>query len=187
MDAWGRHLWQLTVGRRPLGGGGGGRGSWRPRTRGVAPPPGKGTYLFLVRNGVINAMLCSIKTMVWSSFAANSRKLSSSARKSHCSEHRNRRHRPLSSFALTFTFSAQTQVSCGVHKSVSALATQFVCRRGYLDLTVVRKGEGRVWGLHAVAAHMCPAWSCTTVHTWQRHKEEYVVSNASSSPSVLRL
>ena len=27
---------QLTVGRRPLGGGGG--GSWRPRTRGVAPP-----------------------------------------------------------------------------------------------------------------------------------------------------
>ena len=39
MDAWGRHLWQLTVGRRPLGGGGGGRGSWRPRTRGVAPPP----------------------------------------------------------------------------------------------------------------------------------------------------
>ena len=39
MDAWGRHFWQLTVGRRPLGGGGGGgRGSWRPRTRGVAPP-----------------------------------------------------------------------------------------------------------------------------------------------------
>ena len=39
MDAWGRHLWQLIVGRRPLGGGGGGgRGSWRPRTRGVAPP-----------------------------------------------------------------------------------------------------------------------------------------------------
>ena len=28
---------QLTFGRRPLGGGG--RGSWRPKTGGVAPPP----------------------------------------------------------------------------------------------------------------------------------------------------
>ena len=38
MDTCGQHLWQLTVGRRPLGGGAD-RGSWRPRTRGVAPPP----------------------------------------------------------------------------------------------------------------------------------------------------
>ena len=42
MDTCGRHLWQLIVGPRPPGwegGGVGGRGSWRPMTRGVAPPP----------------------------------------------------------------------------------------------------------------------------------------------------
>ena len=43
MDAWGRHLWQLTVGRRPLGGGGGGGGG--AGVVGVlgpaeSPPPG---------------------------------------------------------------------------------------------------------------------------------------------------
>ena len=38
MDAWGRHLWQLTVGRRPLGGGGGGVvGVLGPAE---SPPPG---------------------------------------------------------------------------------------------------------------------------------------------------
>ena len=31
------YLWQLTVGRRPLGGWGGGGGSPRPKTRGVGP------------------------------------------------------------------------------------------------------------------------------------------------------
>ena len=51
-----QHLWQLTVGQRPLGGGGGG---WHPRTRGAGPhDPGVRTglgfrttnYLSLVSN-----------------------------------------------------------------------------------------------------------------------------------------
>ena len=40
----------VQVGANWGGGGGGGRGSWRPRTRGVAPPPG------------LNAMFCASKT-----------------------------------------------------------------------------------------------------------------------------
>ena len=41
MEAWGRHLWQLTVGRRPLGGGGGGGGAGVVGVPGPAesPPP----------------------------------------------------------------------------------------------------------------------------------------------------
>ena len=40
MDAWGRHLWQLTVGRRPLGGGGGGAGVVGVLGPAESPPPG---------------------------------------------------------------------------------------------------------------------------------------------------
>ena len=48
-------LWQLTVGRRPLrGGGGGGRGSWRPGTRGVAPP-GRTAILILPSDTIARA------------------------------------------------------------------------------------------------------------------------------------
>ena len=39
MDAWGRHLWQLSVGRRPLGGGGG-AGVVGVLGPAESPPPG---------------------------------------------------------------------------------------------------------------------------------------------------
>ena len=45
MDAWGRHLWQLTVGRRPRGGGGGAGvvGVLGPAES--PPPPPRGTKM----------------------------------------------------------------------------------------------------------------------------------------------
>ena len=39
MDNWGRHLWQRTVGRRPLGGGGGGWGVVGVLGPAESPPP----------------------------------------------------------------------------------------------------------------------------------------------------